>query len=342
MHSRLAHERAQPLLHQEPNRPVRRVLLWQGERVDGKLSFIYWPVMSTLLEGFRHANVRVQAGVGFTLEWDWLVHNLTRGDVFIWVGINGVRSQPWVGLRNRGVKRVWYQTEPTHQYVVTRVKVDEVWDFSHHNMEAANRRAAPPKTRFIPPGFLQGVLGEDEGAENATRGSDALLFLGSVASESKRAVCWTALKGALGDSLAQTYSAWNISALRDLLRRHHYFLNLHKGCETGHAPVTFRASWLLSAGKLVLSDHADSRDEKEYAGLISFVSQHALPAAYRKLRAQPRASLQAAILNGFRERFAPRALFARANVYTDWNLTLAIADGRSLIGQRPSGARARR
>ncbi len=58
----------------------RRVLLWQGERNDGRLGFMYWPVMSTLLEGFRHARgIDLRAGVGLTLEWNSRVHNLSAG-----------------------------------------------------------------------------------------------------------------------------------------------------------------------------------------------------------------------------------------------------------------------
>jgi len=57
-----------------------------------------------------------------------------------------VRSQPWMGLQKRGVWRIWYQTEPTHTYLFSRVKVDEIWDFSYHNINAA-RRPNSPKAR---------------------------------------------------------------------------------------------------------------------------------------------------------------------------------------------------
>ena len=202
-------------------------------------------------------------------------------------------------------------------------------------MEAARRRyRLQPRTRFVPPGLLRDVMEAADGAANGTdelgasfdaspSPSDALFFLGSVGAASGRGPCWAELKRALGGELQQTYAAWNVSALRALLRRHDFFLNIHKGCERGHAPVTFRASWLLSAGKLLLSERADARDEREYAGLVTFASQPELPAAYRRLRAQPRAGLKRAVLAGFRARFTPRALFERAGIYTDLNLSVA-------------------
>ena len=108
------------------------------------------------------------------------------------------------------------------------------------------------------------------------------------------------------------------------------FLNIHKGCERGHAPVTFRAAWLLSAGKLVVSEHADVRDEAAYAGLIVFASKPEIGAAYAALRARPRAALKHEVFRvplkhevfaAYQRRFAPLALFEAAGVYRDFNLT---------------------
>ena len=54
------------------NRPRRRVMLWQGEKNQvGRLAYMYWPVMGTLVEGFRHASdVDILGpGVGFSLAY---------------------------------------------------------------------------------------------------------------------------------------------------------------------------------------------------------------------------------------------------------------------------------
>tara|TARA_B110001452_G_scaffold218494_1_gene190263 strand:+ start:1605 stop:2765 length:1161 start_codon:yes stop_codon:yes gene_type:complete len=367
--TRAAHERAAPLsdVAQKNASQQPTVLLWQGERNhDGRLSFLYWPVMGTLLEGFRHARCATRAGVGFSLRYHRELARLSAGDTFIWVGINGVHSQPWAQLRRRRVRVVWYQTEPTHQYALDRRKVDEIWDFSWHNMEAVTRRAFPCTVRFVPPGYLHaaGALGggspappappaepdahadaqlrsappehANSGAGGSSTGggprtgnsdvtSDALLFLGAVQGVGKRERCWGELKRALGGSLQATYAAWDEGALARVLSRHDLFLNLHKGCESGHAPVTFRAARVLSAGRLLLSERAHPRDEAAYDGLITFAPLAELPAAYRALRAtSDRRRLARGVFRNFTRRFAPRALFEAAGVYRDWRLRVGV------------------
>ena len=158
-------------------------------------------------------------------------------------------------------------------------------------------------------------------AELAAGAAEPMLFFGSVDDASGRQACWAELKAELGERLQSTFGAWNVSALGALLLRHDLFLNIHKGCERGHAPVTFRAAWLLSAGKLVVSEHADVRDEAAYAGLIVFASQPEIGAAYAALRARPRAALKHEVFAAYQRRFAPLALFEAAGVYRDFSLT---------------------
>lgn len=352
--ARAIHKRKTPMsdvsqTNASQQRPA--VLLWQGERNhDGRLSFLYWPVMGTLLEGFWHARCDTRSGVGFSLRYHREIARLRAGDTLFWVGINGFHSQPWAELRGRGVRLVWYQTEPTHQYALDRRKVDEIWDFSWHNMEAVRRRAFPCTVRFVPPGYLHALhagalepLGSSTaeatseaaarpdaqpgGGRGGARTSETLLFLGAVQGVGKRQRCWGELKRALGDDLQTTYTAWNDSALTGVISRHEIFLNLHKGCESGHAPVTFRAARILSAGKLLLSERAHPRDEAAYSGLITFASLAELPAAYRALRAATpgdRMSLAQRVFRNYTRQFAPRALFEAAGVYRDWGLSLAV------------------
>ena len=98
---------------------VRRVMVWQGERNDdGHLSFMYWPIMGTLLSGFQYHAARhplkLVAGVGQTREYARQLSLLRSSDWFVWVGLNERFSQPWRQLRRRGVRRIYYRTEPGH------------------------------------------------------------------------------------------------------------------------------------------------------------------------------------------------------------------------------------
>ena len=104
------------------------------------------------------------------------------------------------------------------------------------------------------------------------------------------------------------------------------WLNLHKGCGDTHNPVTFRVAKALLAGRLILSERAHAKDEAEHAGLgISFHdNMSAIAAAYERLvRDYNRAGVTALTaaeqrVATFRQRFDPRRIFERANIYADW------------------------
>ena len=103
--------------------------------------------------------------------------------------------------------------------------------------------------------------------------------------------------------------------------RYGIFLNLHKVCGDAHNPVTFRAAALMSAGKLLLSEHAHPADEAAYRNMIIFASD--LKVAYTRLLADGDWRMRAAAASrAFRRRFDPRVLFERAGVYRDWQLQL--------------------
>ena len=347
----------------------RRVMIWQGEKnhsPDRKLSVMYWPVVGTLLEGFRHAaaDVEVLLGVGFTLAYHAAIGKLSNGDSLIWVGTNGKLSQPWRKLRQRGVRTVYYNTEPMHDAPCDRYSdtVDELWDFSYFNLEHCARATSkrPGTLRFIPPGYLRdrssdfgssssssggggdgngngngngngGSGGSDSGGIRGSAGSSsgvsghndprlALVFFGLLDRlHGQRRACYMRLKQHLGPRLVQRYDVWNASAFDHLMAHAEIFLNLHKFCNT-RQPVTFRCAVLLNQRKLLLSEHAHCLDEREYAGMMTFVGVDELAAAYEGLVASDWRRLQRQAHERFAQRFAPKALFTRAAVYRDWEL----------------------
>lgn len=122
---------------------------------------------------------------------------------------------------------------------------------------------------------------------------------------------------------SQVYSVWNVSAFAALMRHRQVFLNLHKQCERGHAPVTFRHALLLSHGKLILSERAHAGDEAEFAGLITFVPQESIAKELARLFASSPAELARLITSRgaeFRRRFDPFSIIERAGILADWRL----------------------
>jgi hypothetical protein len=195
----------------KPNRS-RRIMLWQGEKNHvGRLAYMYWPVMGTLLEGLRHAGeAEVLLGVGFSLAYHAALARLHSGDVLIWVGTNGKLSQPWRKLRQRGVRTVYYNTEPSATCDRYRDAVDELWDFSYWNMiRCAASRMRPDVLRFVPPGYLRRHLPSvpSAGARSALAEDSqrlALVFFGLIDRyHPQRSRCFAQLQRRLGNRLVQ-------------------------------------------------------------------------------------------------------------------------------------------
>ena len=61
-------------------------MIWQGERDDGRLAFMYWPVLATLVQGFLHmSSVRLEVGSALTADYEEKIETLKRDDVLLWV-----------------------------------------------------------------------------------------------------------------------------------------------------------------------------------------------------------------------------------------------------------------
>ena len=153
-----------------------RLLVWQP---DGKvLAWMFAPFVTTMLLGVRQTDnfspsvrfLRSQSDtIGIAADIMSELDLLQEGDVFVWVGPHHVLRQPegavpeacpppvlpWANLTSRGVKTVFYNTEPRPRMVLpqrqqTQAKVDlnacklcfgigrpdlvaEVWDYAVAN-----------------------------------------------------------------------------------------------------------------------------------------------------------------------------------------------------------------
>ena len=136
-----------------------------------KLSSVVEPVVSTLVAGvhqyprFDKIRLSYASVVARAPNISNATNVLTRrGDIFVWVGEAGRRLVPWAALRRKGVFSIFYQTEAENRgCALYRDAVDELWDFSWHNIEACrdhyslHRRslADVPTQRWVPLGALR-------------------------------------------------------------------------------------------------------------------------------------------------------------------------------------------
>lgn len=306
---------------------------------------------------------------------DYEVYNRTiaqlkQGDVFAWIG-EPTLVAPWTLMGKRSVVRILFQSEPTDTCVGRRPEarphawrkiaaVNELWDFSKHNVVGCTQamaRGNAPKVRYIPIGATT-LIGSQLFAELRSpdpRGSrrnkspkqrktddpGPLNFVGALQTHALRKACYTELSKALGKgNLYSTSQAWNeVSFASQALQRSDIFVNLHKQCGDAHNPVTWRNPTLLAQNKLILSERAHPSDESEYDGLVRFFdNMSAIADEYLKLREPGSGWRQMADAGGerFRQRFQPRDIFARAQVYADFGLQEQVQKREGQPGPRLS------
>ena len=93
------------------------------------------PVIHTLTNLENHS---------FTINNRVRVSDVSHDSTFVWVGIHGLERVPWGELRARGVRTVYYQTEPIGRCPFTNSTVDELWDFAWFNLEKCQRNPSSP------------------------------------------------------------------------------------------------------------------------------------------------------------------------------------------------------
>ncbi|KAL1523692.1 hypothetical protein AB1Y20_018623 [Prymnesium parvum] len=327
--------------------PSRRILIWHNRHVPW-LPYLYAPVTGTLVAAFSQAShTEVILGWG-TKRNDAppFVGNLSalrRGDVYIWVGMGTdweLVQSPWRELRARGIHTVLYQTEPAHHCAVSydgKWPVDELWDFSWHNLEPCEAQGGPrfpwshlpgrallraPTLRYVPLGYLPQA---DVRVMPPTPRAAArpLFFFGDTSNNPKRHTCYKQLKKLLGQSVKHTYRAFNDAGYAKVVLAFDIHVNLHKECGDAHNPITFRVAKLLNARKLIISEHAHPKDEEEFAGMLVYADNMSHVAALYRSLAQyewrERARVAAA---RFRRKFQPVDIFKRARIYESLGLEL--------------------
>ena len=321
---------------------------------------VYMPATRTIYEGLRawaaralhHSDVSVRQ-----ISIRWPRRNITAAriqfefvqpaDLLVWVGVAGYAEVPWRALRSRSVRLIYYNSEPLSDCPHRRVSflrptftgdgqqcvikstgcvidgsmVDELWDYSVHNLNLCNRtRASIPQMRLIPPGLVP----DSPRPTQRQREPPKLLFLGSVGSNSSagssRNACWTRLKAALGENLVHRFDIWSDIAFGKLLRDDDYiFLNIHRRCGGGGVPLeAFRLQLLLSAAQLVVSERAQIKDEERYHDVISFATLQNIPATYQlmaNMSLDQRNALASRRYSTYSRWFTPDHLFREAGAF---------------------------
>ena len=326
-----------------PGSKPSRVHIFHGTRADGKLRFMYAPIVQTLAVGFNVSGTAVRLGEVDVSErgaasFQRVMKSLGPGDTFIWVGMKQHSSPPWQQLRARGVRTIYYQTEPLAKGAGCILPpgrrpgapprpeqrlVDEVWEYSRWNIAQCQPRPFAPRLRHVPPGAYLDAHHVD-GRDASGRGSGGgrgggvaeAVFLGDPTLE-ERAKCFLPLRALV----TPVNDAWSHEAIERVVgpalgaaNAPRIVVNLHKRCmqdERSQPMEAVRVAQVLSLGALLVSQHAAPEDEELYHGLVDFCSLAELPQTIAALlRRTDLPALAAQRAAEFRRRFQPRQLVA--------------------------------
>ena len=297
------------------------------------MSFMLQPVTRTLVAGAQSlAAVTHSGGIGATLSR--MSQSLSRGDLFVWVGLFRLVPEGERALRTlaaNGVHTVFYSTDAADMAagapgwackLNNRLSVQEIWEYSHATIDFCRAHTLGHLTRLVPPGFLPPPV-HPAHLRKKVKPPQQLVLLAAI-TYAPRIACVHALNASLAAhapavQLLQFNDAWSDEALTECTQQHSFFVNLHKECHLEVSCETLRFAQLLNAGAAaVLSDRCHPQDELDWAGLVTFANRSALPAAFLKVARQSDTA-EADKLNSdrsslFEREFSPVAIFKRAGI----------------------------
>ncbi|KAL1518685.1 hypothetical protein AB1Y20_002972 [Prymnesium parvum] len=330
--------------------------LLKDDVVQRKKAYMVQPVVHSLLAGLQHATnhrAHILSGGGLGVTLARVTRQLSPGDIFIWVGLYQLSRQLEAGprfsdfhgdgmavlrdLARRNVFTVYYSTDaadaagtPYRMCTLNnKLVVHEVWEYSYATIAFCNRsrHGLAHRTRYVPPSHVRN-RGTWAYADARTARAQ-LLFMGAL-TYPPRIACFNALNRGRGPNnhtglVAHTNQVWLDATLRLMLRKYAFFVNLHKECDAPPRETdceTLRFAQLLAVGAVVLSDRCHAQDEAEWSGLVHFVSRKDMPTRFNHLWRQVRSgeTLSGAdLVESFRRRMNPRAVFERAGLIDSLN-----------------------
>ena len=127
---------------------------------------------------------------------------------------------------------VYYESEPVSELAFTKLYVDEIWNYSWHNIDMAIKPPLKTKSfslasnedaplmRYVPVGFMK-----HEPTIKQFGSKPKLVFFGMK----RYRPCYSDLENIMGDDLIDIYDVWDDDSFEKFLSRDYIgiFLNLH-------------------------------------------------------------------------------------------------------------------
>jgi hypothetical protein len=244
-----------------------------------------------------------------------LLARLKRGDILIWVLEGDAPCDMHRKLKERGVYVILYEMEGARAHCICgRVDVNEIWHYSHYNINLCKESGHAPILRYVPPGYT----------EYLDTSNVSALFkapttkVGVIAAWTPTLDCSEILNGVrrgggkTPDELRKFIGEYMVQLT---VNGHCSITDTENGMETAFDAL--QASPILSLGALLVSPHCYSDDEREFTGLVDFLdvremTMYATNFASMEILERQRLSDQRK--QRFKETFSSEAVLRRAGV----------------------------
>jgi len=321
-----------------PTAAPKNAWIWNMHSSGDAVKFMYDPVMLTLGEALRDYGAKVTFVSKDNLDTDdsrsALLENITaavaRGQKPLIVALafwfTGA-DQPLSLLRKcRGLGAfvVFYQSEVSDFNKHLRMcdgLCDEIWDFSHANLDNYPESWRRVKNRYVPPGYARAL---DFGVSVAKQGTHVknIAFLGQwgVRRDYRGAPLEPLYREVFGTKLVSKNDIHTAEDFTGFFTEYPVQLVTYRNencCPSTNALLAFRMAQLISNRACVISPPAYPRDEEEWHGIVHFAERSHIANLFDE-KSRDVSNCQKQSFDKFKNKFKPLSILKRSGFFDVW------------------------
>mmetsp|Transcript_37248 Transcript_37248/g.104590 ORF Transcript_37248/g.104590 Transcript_37248/m.104590 type:complete len:366 (+) Transcript_37248:91-1188(+) len=332
---------AAPTPDKRPTATPKNAWIWNMHAKGDTKKFMYDPVILTLGEALRDYGANVTFVSKDNLESDEhrnaLLDDVTatvaRGQKPLIVALafwfTGA-DQPLSLLRKcRGLGAfvVFYQTEPDYRKAFQKFKskcdglCDEIWDYSHANLDNYPESWRRVKNRYVPPGYARAL---DFGVSVAKQGTHVknIAFLGQwgVRRDYRGAPLEPLYREVFGTKLVSKNDIHTAEDFTGFFTEYPVQLVTYRNencCPSTNVLLAFRMAQLISNRACVISPPAYPRDEEEWHGIVHFAERSHIANLFDE-KSRDVSNCQKQSFDKFKNKFKPLSILKRSGFFDVW------------------------
>jgi len=243
--------------------------IWQSERSDNKLEFMYKPIVSSVIKLLEYSNNNII--INYKINYHDF-NEINPGEILLWIGCENIPD--FCLLKNKGIYTIYYNSEPD----TDNFEADEIWTYSKYLFDNYKKNNQSQIIKFIP------IICEENMPivpYNLKTNDIKLIFIGLLHYRNdKKDILFQ--NSFIKNNLEEVYDLWNDNDFNNYINnKPNIYLNLTK--TDTYALPSVRINKLLSHKCIIISEHTNDIDEEYYKDIIYFCDINEIDKVYKKL-----------------------------------------------------------